>query len=196
MERNPYFWWVDTEGRQLPYIDQVTFDLVTDGEVINLKASAGELDFQFRHLSPTNLTLFKENEERGGYRTLTYIHDREQDGIISINLSNKDPDKRAVVSDARFRKAMSHALNRNDINELVYGGLAGIPAQAQPFPESPFHLPELATAYVDYDPDKANALLDEMGLSARDGRGFRLGLSGEPFSLTLEITDNFPTSPS
>ena len=191
MERNPYFWWVDTAGRQLPYIDRVTFELVTDREVINLKASAGELDFQFRHLSPTNFTLFKENEERGGYRTLTYIHDREQDGIISINLSNKDPDKRAVVSDPRFRKAMSYALNRNDINELVYGGLAGIPSQAQPFPESPFHLPELAAAYVDYDPDKANALLDEMGLSARDGKGFRLGLNGEPFSLTLEITDNF-----
>ena len=64
MEHNPYFWWVDTEGRQLPYIDRVTFELVTDREVINLKASA-ELDFQFRHLSPTNLTLFKENEERG-----------------------------------------------------------------------------------------------------------------------------------
>ena len=63
MEHNPYFWWVDTEGRQLPYIDRVTFELVTDREVINLKASA-ELDFQFRHLSPTNLTLFKENEER------------------------------------------------------------------------------------------------------------------------------------
>ena len=170
MERNPYFWWVDTAGRQLPYIDRVTFELVTDREVINLKASAGELDFQFRHLSPTNFTLFKENEERGGYRTLTYIQDREQEGIISINLSNKDPDKRAVVSDARFRKAMSYALNRNDINELVYGGLAGIPSQAQPFPESPFHLPELATAYVEYSPDKANALLDEMGLSARDRR--------------------------
>ena len=168
MERNPYFWWVDTEGRQLPYIDQVTFNLVTDRAVINLKASAGELDFQFRHLSPTNFTLFKENEERGGYR------------IISINLSNKGPDKRAVVSAPRFRNAMSYALNRNDINELVYGGVAGIPSQARPFPESPFHLPELAAAYVDYDPDQANALLDEMGLSARDGKGFRLGLLRGP----------------
>ena len=165
MERNPYFWKVDTAGRQLPYIDAVTFDLVTDGEVINLKASAGEVDFQFRHLNPTNFTLFKENEERGGYRTLTYIHDKEQSAIISINLTNKDPNIRAVVSDARFRKAMSYALNRNDINELVYGGLAGPPSQVVPFPESPFHLAELASAYVEYDPEQANAMLDEMGLT-------------------------------
>ena len=191
MERNPYFWKVDTSGRQLPYIDTVTFDLVTDGEVINLKASAGELDFQFRHLNPTNFTLFKENEERGGYRTLTYIHDKEQSAIISINLTNKDPNIRAVVSDVRFRKAMSYALNRNDINELVYGGLAGPPSQVVPFPESPFHLAELASAYVEYDPDQANALLDEMGLTGRDGNGFRLRPDGETMSLTVEIVDGF-----
>ena len=191
MERNPYFWKVDTAGRQLPYIDTVTFDLVTDGEVINLKASAGEVDFQFRHLNPTNFTLFKENEERGGYRTLTYIHDKEQSAIISINLTNKAPNIRAVVSDARFRKAMSYALNRNDINELVYGGLAGPPSQVVPFPESPFHLAELASAYVEYDPEQANALLDEMGLTGRDGNGFRLRPDGETMSLTVEITDGF-----
>ena len=189
MERNPYFWKVDTAGRQLPYIDTVTFDLATDGEAINLKASAGEVDFQFRHLNPTNFTLFKENEERGGYRTLTYIHDKEQSAIISINLTNKDPNIRAVVSDARFRKAMSYALNRNDINELVYGGLAGPPSQVVPFPESPFHLAELASAYVEYDPEQANALLDEMGLTGRDGNGFRLRPDGETMSLTVEITD-------
>ena len=86
---------------------------------------------------------------------------------------------------------MSYALNRNDINELVYGGLAGPPSQVVPFPESPFHLAELASAYVEYDPEQANAMLDEMGLTGRDGNGFRLRPDAETMSLTVEITDGF-----
>lgn len=190
MERNPYFWKVDSAGRQLPYIDTVTFEPVTDREVVNLMATMGELDFQFRDLSLSGFAALKENEERGGYRTLTYVDDNGQ-SVISINLTNRDSNLRAVVSDVRFRKAMSYAIDRNFVNDVLYLGLAGPPSQVVPFPESPFHLAELASAYVEYDPDRANALLDEMGLGWDAMGEWRLRPDGERLSLTIEITSEF-----
>ena len=115
----------------------------------------------------------------------TYVYDFGDGWQHQLALS------RVLARAPGVRKAMSYALNRNDINELVYGGLAGPPSQVVPFPESPFHLAELASAYVEYDPEQANAMLDEMGLTGRDGNGFRLRPDAETMSLTVEITDGF-----
>ena len=49
-ERNPYYWAVDTDGNQLPYIDKVQYTLAENLEVLNLRAIAGEFDHQERHV--------------------------------------------------------------------------------------------------------------------------------------------------
>jgi peptide/nickel transport system substrate-binding protein len=67
MERNPYFWGVDTEGNQLPYIDKITMTLAENTEVANLRAIAGEYDVQERHMGLAKLPVFLENAEKGGY---------------------------------------------------------------------------------------------------------------------------------
>lgn len=191
LERNPYFWQVDTAGNQLPYIDTVTHDLVQNIEVLNLKAIAGDIDFQFRHLLQTNLPLLKEGSEKGSYEVYLYKDAFETNMAIGINLNSKDPVKRQIFQDKRFRIALSHAINREEINQLAYLGLAGEPSQVVPLKESPYYSEKLAKAYVEYDPDKANQLLDEMGLTKRDKEGFRLRPDGERLVVTFEFTPAF-----
>jgi len=191
IERNPYYWKVDPAGNQLPYIDRVVFDLVEDSEMINFKAVAGELDFQFRHIMPQNFTLLMENRDKGGYRVLQYKRDIESDCIICLNITHKNPVLRKILGDRRFRIALSYAINREEINELCYLGRAGEPRQVVPFPESEFFLKELAYAYIRYDPELANTILDGMGLAERDKEGFRLRPDGKRLALTIEFAGVF-----
>ncbi|MGQ9630114.1 MAG: ABC transporter substrate-binding protein [bacterium] len=190
MERNPYYWKVDPAGNQLPYIDRIVHTLVESGEIINMKAMAGEIDMQFRHLQYSNFTLFKGGEKKGDYRVVKYLDDFETNMAICPNLNHKDPVLRKIIEDKRFRFALSLAINRKEINELAYLGMCEEPRQVAPLPESPYYTEwakKLAYAYVEYDPKKANALLDEMGLTKRDAEGFRLRPDGKTLALTIEV---------
>ena len=68
LERNPYFYAVDTAGNQLPYIDKVQLTLAENPEVINLRAIAGEYDYMERFIDLAKLPVFLENAERGNYK--------------------------------------------------------------------------------------------------------------------------------
>ena len=68
LERNAYFWAVDTAGNQLPYLDKVQFTLAENPEVINLRAIAGEYDYMERFIDLAKLPVFLENAERGKYK--------------------------------------------------------------------------------------------------------------------------------
>jgi ABC-type transport system substrate-binding protein len=65
LERNPYYFGVDTEGNQLPYVDKVVLTLGENLEVINLRAIAGEYDWGERHLDLQKLPVFIENQQKG-----------------------------------------------------------------------------------------------------------------------------------
>jgi peptide/nickel transport system substrate-binding protein len=112
MERNPYYPVVYTEGNQLPYIDRVVHYLVSDAEMINMKAVAGEIDFQARHMRLPNYTLFMQNKDKGNYRILIWRTGTGADPAIYLNQNVKDPVKRKLFQDARFRQALSLAINR------------------------------------------------------------------------------------
>ena len=185
LERNPYYWKVDPDGNQLPYIDYMTFEIY-DRETINLKAINGEVGMQSRHLLFTNYPLFMENREQGDYRVLHWTPGNGGEQVILPNLNHKDPALREVLEDRRFRKALSLALNRDEINEVGYLGI-GEPRQMAPPKTSDFYSAEYEKAFVEYDFDRANELLDEMGLTKRDGRGIRLMKNGEPIKLRIEV---------
>ncbi|NMB44925.1 MAG: ABC transporter substrate-binding protein [Firmicutes bacterium] len=191
LERNPYYWKVDTEGNQLPYVDRIAHDMVENMEVLNLKAVAGEIDMQFRHILYENYSLFMENREKGNYRVLMYKDDFETNMAIGLNLNHKDPIMKELFHDDRFRKALSLAINREEINEFCYLGMCGESSQVVPLPESDYYSEELAKAYVEYDPKTANQLLDEMGLTERDRDNFRLRPDGKPLNITIEMTPAF-----
>jgi len=184
-ERNPYYWKVDPEGNQLPYIDRMTFDIY-DLETINLKAINGEVGMQTRHLDLANYPLFMANQKKGGYRVLHWLNGKAVEMNLHPNMNHKDETMRKLLEDRRFRIALSHAIDRDALNEVGYFGI-GEPRQNAPPPFSAYYSEAYAKAHIEYDPALANKLLDEMGLKKRNWEGVRLRPDGEPLSLSIDV---------
>ncbi|MCX5872153.1 MAG: ABC transporter substrate-binding protein [Deltaproteobacteria bacterium] len=191
LERNPYYWKVDPDGNQLPYIDAVVHELVAEAKTIVLKAIAGEIDMQGRHLgSMQNTVLLLASAGNGNFRLVPKTLSASVGILLAPNINHKDPVMRSILSDKRFRIALSHAVNRSEINKIVCRG-KGIPRQAAPLKESGYHSASYENAYTDFDLTKANALLDEMGLTTtKDGR--RLRPDGKHLQISLDVVATMP----
>jgi len=195
LERNPYFWEVDTAGNQLPYLDE--FFLVTSEsmDVTNLRAIAGEYDFQYRDITMANTSAFLESAAKYGYRV--YI-DRALHGCdwcLYFNQSyDADPEVAKWIQTADFRRALSLGIDRDQFNEVFWQGL-GIPGSAvvaEVSPENPG--PEYRDMWSTYDPDKANEMLDALGLDQKDANGCRLRTdNGEPLVIDVTAKADPPT---
>ncbi len=186
MERNPYYWKVDTQGNQLPYIDTVIHDLQAESQTVVLKAIAGEIDMQGRLLGGMqNSILLLASAPQEKYKLVPKTSTASVGLLLAPNLNHKDPALSKILGDSRFRIALSYAINRNEINKIIYRG-RGVPRQAAPLPESEFFSPSYEKAYTEYDPVKAGALLDEMGLK-KDKQGKRLRTDGQPLRLSLDV---------
>ncbi|WP_172294283.1 ABC transporter substrate-binding protein [Pseudoruegeria sp. HB172150] len=184
-ERNPYFFKVDPEGQQLPYIDRVTMVQSENVEDILLKVINGEVDFSNRHFATvTNKPVIYDGQEAGNYHLVSTIDARMNTGVLQFNLTHEDPAKRELYQNHDFRAALSMGIDRQEIVDVIYAG-QGEPYQAAPRPESEFYNEELAKQYTEYDPDKANEMLDAMGLDQRNGDGIRLDKNGNPIRIQL-----------
>ena len=186
---NPYFHMVDTAGNQLPYINEISEVYIPDAEVRNLKITNGEVDYKTQAVFIENYSLYKENEANGNY-TVDLPVALGQIVFYSFNTTHKDPEMRKIFDDLRFRQAMSLALDRDEVNEIVYLG-QGKPMQATPADPRTvtFVTEEHLNAFIEYDPGQANALLDEMGLEDTDGDGFREKLDGSPFVIRIQFSN-------
>ena len=184
--RNPYYFRVDEEGNQLPYVDRVVISVVADTEVYTARILSGESDVAFMSVAFENFTLFKENEAAGGYSVSALPGFNASDGGFAFNVNNIDPVKRELYQDVRFRQAMSIATDREDINEVLYAG-QGVPRQFTIGPTVSWFNPEWAQAWAQYDPDLANSMLDELGLTQRNGEGTRLMSNGEPLEIVTYV---------
>jgi peptide/nickel transport system substrate-binding protein len=183
--RNPYYWAVDTDGRQLPYIDKIVVHVTSNEQVLAMKTIAGDFDFQWGRLEFRDLPLLKENAARRGYELLTWPQDRGSDIALYIDFNCTHPTVGPLLRDRRFRIALSLAINREELNLLFYKN-AGVPRQATAAESTPFYVPEFARAYAQYDVGRANALLDEMGLAGRDKDGYRVDPAGNAIYLLVE----------
>jgi len=175
LERNPYYFGVDSEGNQLPYIDRISMTLAENLEVLNLRAIAGEYDYQARHLSLANLPVFLENQEQGNYTLSLDPAQHGADGALMFNQSYEaDPEIAQWLKNVDFRRALSLVVDRESINEIIFLGI-GVPGSAVVAETSPFNPgPEYRELWSTYDTDQANALLDGLGLTERDAEGYRL----------------------
>lgn len=191
LERNPYYWKVDTEGNQLPYLDRVVFDILQDEEVMLTQALNGELDFHTRHINTVaNRATIADSRESGGYDFVEMVPGEMNTNAIAFNLTHEDDALREIFTDQDFRIAMSHAINRQDIIDVVYQE-QGEPWQLAPREEAPFYNEELAKQYTEYDVDLANEMLDDAGYDERNGDGIRLNPDGEPVSFQLSVASDF-----
>ncbi|RAP76983.1 ABC transporter substrate-binding protein [Paenibacillus montanisoli] len=172
-ERNPYYFKVDPEGNQLPYIDKIQSTLVQDIEMVTLKTIAGEVDFSRESASLVKMPLYRENENKGFKALLSNLHVSPTD--IFLNMTHKDKNWSTVVNDVRFRKALSLALDRNEIIDSIYYGFA----EPNEWQDST------------YDVDAANKLLDEMGMT-KGSDGFRTGPDGKKFTIPIEVGAQAP----
>lgn len=182
--RNPYYHRVDPQGRQLPYIDEVIMN-VADGKIIPAKTGAGESDLQARYIRFDNYTFLKESEKRVDQSVLLWRTAVGSQFTLYPNLNVNDPGWRALFRDARFRRALSLAIDRHEVNQVIYYGLA-IESANTVLPESPLYKLEYQKAWSGFDLDQANALLDELGMTKRNARGVRLMPDGRPLELVVE----------
>ncbi len=208
-ERNPYYWKVDPEGNQLPYIDRVVVEIVEDKEARLLNISQGKYDAVFRGApSPTDIPFLADQAEASGY----HLHPGWMNGaggwpawLINQDYHEEleyDPETeteeakeiRELLRNTTFRKGVSVALDRERLIDVVWDGIgtaqqATISPQAWHFasPEGQEVFQAWATADAEYDPDLAMQRFDEIGFVDQDGDGFRDLPSGKPFTLILDL---------
>lgn len=199
LERNPYFFAVDTEGNQLPYFDQISLELVEELEVLNLRAIAGNYTVQGRHIDFAKLPVIRENEEQGDYFVNFWGSSTRQPVKIAFNQDwNEDPEiAQFTVGSLEFRQALSLAIERSEINETFFLGVGKessfCPANTPPY----FNSDRWDQEFGRFAPDEANAILDSIGLDQKDAEGFRLLPNGQRLVLRIDaVSGSFLDYPS
>ncbi|MBZ0309480.1 MAG: ABC transporter substrate-binding protein, partial [Anaerolineae bacterium] len=185
-ERNPYYWAVDPEGNQLPYIDAVYFHLVADTGGVNAMGVAGDLDMQARAIDLAQYPVYQENAEAGNYHMLLWPQAQASSASLWFNQSYGDERYRTLFQDLRFRQAMSHAVDRDTINQVAFLG-QGVPRTITVVPDSPYYIPELENVDGEYDTALATQLLDEIDLT-KNADGFYTFADGEEILLQIETS--------
>ncbi|MEO5960873.1 MAG: ABC transporter substrate-binding protein, partial [Opitutaceae bacterium] len=192
--RNPYYWAVDPNGNQLPYLDRLVMDIKTNN-LIAVSAANGEPSMQDRHIHYEDHTLLLGSAAANGYEVYHWKPSTQSLFTIYPNLNRlidpARPDTRwrhDLLNERRFRQALSLAINRRNIIAAEFNG-QGEPAQLAPPADSPYHNARLMRSFTEHDPTRANQLLDELGLDRRDPDGFRLFPDGTRRKFVLNVTD-------
>ena len=178
-ERNPYYYAVDTEGNQLPYVDAHEMEYVSNVEMYNAKIVTGTFDWAALSTTILNYSAYESGAKAGNYNVLLWNTGKGGEVYYNVNMTDKDPVLRKIHQDVRYRRALSLAINRDEMNQLLFFGKA-IPRQMTVLRSSKYFKPEYETSWAQYDPAKANALLDEMGLKWDAQKKYRLRPDGQP----------------
>ena len=193
--RNPYYWMVDTNGNQLPYIDSMVFTHRSQ-EMVPIAAANGEVSMQFRFIPFGEYTHLMSQRKSNNYEVYHWYPGDRSEFLIACNLNYRvdaediaSQNKHDLLNDRRFRQALSLAINRRAIIKAEYGGLAE-PAQCAPGPASYFYEPALYNSYTNYNPQEAGRLLDEIGLGRRDYEGYRTFSDGSKMTFYLNVASS------
>ena len=182
--RNPYYHRIDEKGQQLPYVDRMIFTVAATN-LVPAKAGLGEADLQPRYLNMRDYTFLQKSAQTSRMNVRLWEAGSGSQLALYPNLTVNDPEWRKLMRDVRFRRALSLAIDREELNQVVYIGLAK-PSNNTIMPRSELFKPEYATKWADYDPKLANKLLDEIGLTKKDSQGFRLLPNGRPATIVVE----------
>jgi peptide/nickel transport system substrate-binding protein len=187
-ERNPYYWKVDEQGNQLPYIDTMVGSNYQDNESRTLAMLNGDLDY-ITNPPPGDRTLFYDAVAEG--KPIAIKNPKSDGGNVAslhFNQTFGDPVKAQVYGNKDFRIGMSYAINRPEVIEVVFAG-QGEPAQVAPLKDSPLYIEGMDTQYTEYDVAKANEHLDKV-LPDKDANGMRLGPDGKPFQIVFTVQND------
>lgn len=182
--RNPYYHRIDEKGQQLPYVDRIIFTVAATN-LVPAKAGLGEADLQPRYLNMRDYTFLQKSAQTSGVNVRLWESGSGSQLALYPNLTANDEEWRKLMRDVRFRRALSLAVDREELNQVVYIGLAK-PSNNTIMPRSELFKPEYANKWANYDPKLANKLLDEVGLTKKDSQGFRLLPDGRPATIVVE----------
>lgn len=188
-KRNPYYWKIDSDFNQLPYIDNLKFVVCEDDEEVNTRTLAGEFEMSMSDLPLDSISKYKTMANSGDYHLFSKVPSSMNNMTLEFNLNHPDPVKREMFLDKNFRIALSHAINREKIIEDIYHG-EGVPYQLAPRPESPLYNEKLAKQYTEYNLELAKKILDTNGYLLNNN-GKRTTPNGEVISITVVIADLF-----
>lgn len=182
-QRNPYYFRVDTAGNQLPYMDTLLVIFSDNVDSVGpIKSLAGELDWNNSGIGLADYSVLKQNETQGDYTVSIWRRDDESSAMgFSLNYTERDPVLREIFNDLRFRQALSMAIDRDRISETIFFGLT-VPFTGPASPGWTGYEDWMGSYYAEYNVDKANALLDEMGLQWDSAHQWRLRSDGKPVS--------------
>lgn len=197
LERNPYYYAVDTAGNQLPYIDRIDVTYVEDLEVAKLRVIAGEQEIcgrPCRYQPLSELTVFRDAEATVGLKTDLWDAGGGAEFLVYPNWTHNDPQKRALYRDKNFRRALSHAIDREKIQKIVYFGTGELTTGTMSPKAIEFNADETGQELykqwrdlaVEFDLDLAASLLDEAGVVDADGDGTRDLPSGDELTLRID----------
>jgi peptide/nickel transport system substrate-binding protein len=188
--RNPHYWRVDSNGQRLPYLDEVVLVPVQDYNAAFLKFTTGESDL-LDPVRPEDVALLTDDQKKGGYELIDLGADVATN-FLWFNLNpgrNKDgkyfvaPYKRAWFEDVRFRRAVSHAIDRAGMVKSVLQGIGNEQYAPMTIANKRWYYADMPK--FPYDPGRARALFDEMGLVDRNRDGVREDAEGRKVEFTL-----------
>jgi peptide/nickel transport system substrate-binding protein len=196
-ERNPYYYCVDTEGNQLPYIDGIDDKPSPEAQYFLLQTLQGSIDFEVHtyQLTLGDIAPLKEGEEKGNYELRFWDTGSGTGQMFFWNYDVKDDKKRELYRNPKFKAAMSLAIDRPTIQRIVYYD-TGILTTGTMSPKAfefnfnaaaQAHYEKFRSLYVDYDPDRAKALLDEINVKDVDGDGFREFPDGSKLEVKYDV---------
>ena len=193
-ERNPYYWKVDPQGRQLPYIDSWEYVQVEDREAMQLQGVAGQSDLMIHWLAFDKWPVALQEAQRNNYRVVEEpfpINGGQLNVMFAYH--HPDPEYRELFTKRDFRVALSLAIDRPEIVDIAYGGLntAYHPIMHESHPSFNADMAVLREKYTGLDQGQANQMLDAVGLNRRDGDGWRLLPSGKRLEMLINVRVGF-----
>jgi peptide/nickel transport system substrate-binding protein len=171
-KRNPYFYMVDTEGKQLPYIDEIISVQAADVEMVNVKVVSGDVDYLRESTALIKVPMYKEAEDKAKINTILLDMHVDSSGLY-VNQVYSDTNWQKAAQDVRFRQALSHAINRKELIDTLHYGYASMPAVS------------VGEQNMTYDVAASNKLLDDVGLK-KGADGFRTYADGKPVVMLIE----------
>ncbi len=198
-ERNPYYWCVSQDGAQLPYLDTLTFNAVTDAEVRTLQVQEGRVDYThgpFVGIGLSDVSGLKQGQDRAKTEVRLWGSGSGTGSIFFFNYDYPEENMRRLIREPRFRQALSYAFNRDDARKSIYFN-TGEATTGTTHPGAMEYrindqgrkiYQQWRDSYVRYDPDKAKALLDELDVKDRDGDGMREMPDGSKLRVSLDYS--------
>ncbi|AEF80222.1 periplasmic alpha-galactoside-binding protein [Leadbettera azotonutricia ZAS-9] len=188
-KRNPYYWKVDSDGRQLPYIDEVHFTYATNSLARTMNTMAGTCDLSNVGESYDDVARSAADPNapfRVDWQGDSHAYGMEFNYDTKFGVStDQDKANRALFRDIRFRQALTMALDRDGIAASLAAGPFYRAWGGGLLPASPLYTRE-SVVYLPYNVETAKAILASLGLKT-NSEGY-LGYPEGPLAgKTIEI---------